>query len=391
MRKVRILSIALAGAIVCSLLSGCQLFSKTVMTVNGNKISEDVYKGAIAQTYMYFQQNYGFTDDLLTQDFSDGKTGVDILRENADGLIKEFEAVALYAEEHNIKLEKADRETIKANKDKQIESAGGKKKFIDSLAEQHMNEAFFDYYMERQQIYNKLYEKLFTGDGEFAPSEEEIASTLGNDYYRVKHVLIQTSESDSDYADKKKLAEEIAAKAKSGVDFETLIKENGEDPGMSDNALGYVIDKDGYTISKSSQMISEFTNASTALAVGAVSDAIKSSYGFHIIKRYPLDAAAISENKDQIESEMGMTKFAEEITGFEGGLDVEHTKAYDKVDILAILGIEAQNGASETHSADDGHDHEGTDEASGNASEAQSSEGIEVGEAVPSDKNESEK
>lgn len=384
MRKVRILSAALAGVLVCSLLSGCQLFSKTVMTVNGNKISEEVYNGAVAQTYVYFQQNYGFTEDLLKQELSDGKTGADLLKENAESLIKEFEAVALYAKEHNVKLEKADRETIKANKDSQIESMGGKKEFLDALAEQHMSEAYFDYYMERQQIYTKLYKELFTGDGEFAPTTEEMASTLGDNYYRVKHVLIQAKSSDSDYADKKKKAEEIAAKAKSGVDFETLVKENGEDPGMTDNALGYVIDKDGYTISKSSQMISEFTKASAALPVNGISDVITSTYGFHIIKRYPLDANAINENKDAISSEMGMTKFTEEMTGFMEGVTIEKSKDYDKIDVLSILGISADgtdsDNGQDNSAQDDGHDHE--NEASG---------GIESGEAIPSEGGSAEK
>ena len=42
-------------------------------------------------------------------------------------------------------------------------------------------------------------------------------------------------------------------------------------------------------------MVAEFTQASVALEVGGVSAPVQTDYGFHIIKRYSLDAADIED------------------------------------------------------------------------------------------------
>ncbi|ABN51791.1 MAG TPA: peptidylprolyl isomerase [Hungateiclostridium thermocellum] len=95
-------------------------------------------------------------------------------------------------------------------------------------------------------------------------------------------------------------AEEVLNKAKNGEDFEALIKEYGEDPGMESEQY-----KDGYTVTKNSGFIKSFEDASLALGVGEISDLVEGPYGYHIIKVYEKTEAkpyTQEEKKSEIES-----------------------------------------------------------------------------------------
>jgi hypothetical protein len=76
----------------------------------------------------------------------------------------------------------------------------------------------------------------------------------------------------------KKLATDIAAKAKKGQDFAALAKQYSEDPGNKDKggSLGQFARPD---------MTKPFSDAAFALKPGQTSDAVETEFGFHVIKR----------------------------------------------------------------------------------------------------------
>lgn len=387
MNKTRIISLLLMAAIFCAIFTGC-MGGKTVMTIGGNAISEDIYTAGVAFIdAMNFQQQFGLSmKDVLDQELGDGVTGAELLKETTDSFFKQNEAAMLYAKEKGVDLTAEEKKAIEDNKNAQIEAAeGGRKAFLDSLEEIGMNEAFYDYYMEGQYTMDKIYAELFQGEGEFAPSVEEVVASVEGKYARVKHVLIQTTEGAEDYEAKKAEAEKIAARAKAGEDFDALIAEIAEagdgDPGMQTNTEGYVIDEGGYSFDGSGQMITEFTTASHALEVNGVSDVVPSPYGFHIIKRYTFDAAYITENYETYSAVAASNALQEKIMEFVDTLTVEHTEEYDKIDLHALFGVEKTNGAGAgEHSADDGHDHGAEAETEGDASAETGAEaGTEAG------------
>ncbi len=128
------------------------------------------------------------------------------------------------------------------------------------------------------------------------PSADDIKAAYEKDYVHVKHVLVMSTDdslntssltpeeaaaqAESIRNTKKAVAEDVLAKAKAGADFDTLVKDFGEDPGMEQSP-------EGYTFTRGA-MVPEFEAASYALAVGEVSDLVESSYGWHIIKKYAL-------------------------------------------------------------------------------------------------------
>ena len=84
---------------------------------------------------------------------------------------------------------------------------------------------------------------------------------------QARHILVATEEE----------AKMILADLKKGGDFAAIAKEKSKDPGSKDNGgdLGY-FGKD--------QMVPEFANTAFALDKGALSDPVKTQFGWHIIK-----------------------------------------------------------------------------------------------------------
>lgn len=78
-------------------------------------------------------------------------------------------------------------------------------------------------------------------------------------------------------AEAKKLAEEVAAQLKAGEDFAAVAKKRSEDEGSGSQGgdLGcFARDR----------MVPEFSNAAFSLPIGQVSDPVKTSFGYHVIR-----------------------------------------------------------------------------------------------------------
>ena len=361
MKKTRILSLIIAVFMLCTLLAGCDDGAKTVMKVGGANVSKDIYTSAIVQSNMMFEQTYGMSlASMLNEDMGDGQTtGADFLKEYAENLIIDFETVSAIAKENGIKLTEEDKKAIKEEKDKQIEAAGSRKAFIEKFESDGISESFYDYVTEKNVLFSKIQTELFTGEGKYAPTAEKIAETFGKDLICVKHVLVMAKEADADYAEKKAKAESIAKRAKNGEDFDALIAEFGEDPGMETNKGGYIMDTNGYTPSGGS-MVAEFTAASVALEVGGVSDIVPSSYGFHIIKRYPMSAEHIATDLEGFTSQLGNALVGQVLSERIESIEVEYTKEYEKIDLYEILNAEKTIGddVAAEEDAHEGHDHD---------------------------------
>jgi len=83
---------------------------------------------------------------------------------------------------------------------------------------------------------------------------------------RARHILVETEDE----------AKAVLAELKKGADFAELAKSKSKDPGSSDGGdLGYFT-KD--------QMVPEFSEVAFKLEKGALSDPVKSQFGWHIIK-----------------------------------------------------------------------------------------------------------
>lgn len=185
------------------------------------------------------------------------------------------------------------------------------------------------YFYFLNQYYNILYSKLFEAkindsDFEKIVREKVLAAmtTPEKPYVRAKHILVAFEEgaTDEQKAEKKALAETILARAKAGEDFDALVKEYGEDPGMESNPDGYY-----FTYGT---MVEPFENTAFALKEGEISEPVETNFGYHIIQRLPLDDDAI-KNTDEYKN-AGYQLLMEEVTARGASLTATFADNYDE-------------------------------------------------------------
>jgi peptidyl-prolyl cis-trans isomerase D len=93
-----------------------------------------------------------------------------------------------------------------------------------------------------------------------------------------EHILFKTvGKTDAEVAEIRQKAEDVLKKAKKGANFEDLAKQYSEDDGSKEKGgdLGWIVQ---------GQTVPEFQTAAFSLPKGAISDLVKTQYGFHIIK-----------------------------------------------------------------------------------------------------------
>ena len=121
----------------------------------------------------------------------------------------------------------------------------------------------------------------------------------------VEHILFMTvGKPDAEVEEIRKKAEDVLKQAKKGTNFEDLAKKNSEDPGTKDKGgdLGWVIQ---------GQTVPEFEKTAFSLPKGAVSDLVKTQYGFHIIKVLDKETAhtkSFDEVKDSLRAPFLLSK-----------------------------------------------------------------------------------
>lgn len=94
----------------------------------------------------------------------------------------------------------------------------------------------------------------------------------------VEHILFKTvGMTDAEIAEIHKKAEDVLKQAKHGANFEDLAKKYSEDDAtkVKGGDLGWIVE---------GQTVPEFQQAAFSLPKGAISDLVKTQYGFHIIK-----------------------------------------------------------------------------------------------------------
>lgn len=134
----------------------------------------------------------------------------------------------------------------------------------------------------------------------FAQNPDAARKAFEEQYLRCKHVLIKTVDDNNapleNQDELKAKAQDVAKRAKAGEDFDTLIAQYNDDPGMESSPDGYVFTE--------GEMVDEFYQGTKALAIDGISDPIQSTYGWHIIKRLPLRDEDFESKKSAIEESL---------------------------------------------------------------------------------------
>lgn len=207
---------------------------------------------------------------------------------------------------------------------------------MSELSEQIGGEAALDEYIKSTGLtheqyrafakLNVLIQKL--REDYFTKNPGAAREYFNENYLRAKHVLIKTVDDNNaelpDQEGLKAKADDIAKRAKAGESFDELIKTYNEDPGMESNPDGYVF-ADG-------EMVVEFYEGTKALADNAISEPIKTSYGWHIIQRLPLRDADFESKKAMIEDSL----FSRTATEWQSSAQIEEKSELSKIDLDTV-------------------------------------------------------
>jgi len=140
---------------------------------------------------------------------------------------------------------------------------------------------------------------------------------------RASHILLKTEGKDE--AAVKKLAEELLAKVKGGADLAALAIKFSEDEGSAQKGG----DLDFFV---RGAMVKEFDEAAFSLKPGEISDLVKTTYGFHIIKvieKKPATTRSLEEVRVQIEEQLKWERAQKEAERIANDLAGKLTKPED--------------------------------------------------------------
>lgn len=144
---------------------------------------------------------------------------------------------------------------------------------------------YFEAYMPAYKYNNILADRF-----EENTSDSDVLNFYRENYICAKHVLIMANASRTE-KEALDLANKVYNQAISGKNFDELVSDYGEDPGVQYWPDGYVFTE--------GEMVEEFEYAAYNLPVGSVSKPVKTAYGYHIILRCPLpeDPAILNSAK----------------------------------------------------------------------------------------------
>ena len=153
---------------------------------------------------------------------------------------------------------------------------------------------------------------------------------------RASHILLKTEGKDE--AAVRAQAEDVLKKAKAGADFAALAKQYSQDEGSAPN--GGDLDYFGR-----GRMVPEFDAVAFAMEPGQISDLVKTSFGFHIIKLVDKKTGStrpLEEVRPQLQDQLSTERAQNQASSLAESLQTRITKASDLDTVAKEQGLSVQ-------------------------------------------------
>lgn len=133
------------------------------------------------------------------------------------------------------------------------------------------------------------------------------------------------------------LAQDISSKLRNGEDFVKLMEQYNYDPEMIPQEGGDYSTLTGYYFTEDYSYVKEFIDGTFAINAGEVSDVITSEeYGYHIVKRLPVDIAYVEDNIESLAEEYNLENENKILNEYYGKLDIEFSEYFEKLTLDSI-------------------------------------------------------
>lgn len=287
--KRKIMAFLIASALICA--GGC----------SGNDAAVNVGELELTKTdFNYYLNSVKDEFKTKTQIRNDdewqtveieGKKAIDAAKEQA---LEVAVNNMLYIEIGKVKapLDEEQLKTVNNFRSEMVSRTGGEENYQNYLKRNGITDIFFQDLFESETYRRNLAELL---KKEEPVDNSALKEELMKSYRRAKHILILTVDdvvheplSDEEIEKAKELADSLYERAQAGEDFDALVNEYSQDPGVASNPDGYIF--------TDNEMVKEFEDGVDALEIGGIS-MVETEYGYHVIKRLALDESEELTNK----------------------------------------------------------------------------------------------
>lgn len=304
-------------ALVVLVAAGCgggsdEVPADAVAVVDGEEIAKSDYDALIAQAKKSYENQKREFPKAGSQEFQ-------TLRNQAVQFLVQREQFEQQAEALDVEVTDEQVDARLEQIQKQY-FGGDKAKYEKQLKDQGLSDKQVRNDIRAQLVSEKIFEqvtrKVNVTDAEVEKYYNENKSQYSQPESReVRHILVKT----------KAKADEIRKQLEEGADFSELAKKFSEDTGSK-------ADGGKLTISKG-QTVAPFDKAAFALDKNAISQPIKTEFGFHIIQPLgdvkPAKTTPLKEVRDSIKQQLQQTKRNEAMTKWVDDLKRDYE---DKVD-----------------------------------------------------------
>ena len=299
-----IICVVVAALLVCGGFFGYNKYiqvrnDRVIATVNGEEIKYGEFNYYVQWALESVLNEYGMSFDELKKNTNNFE---EVVKERALQEAARVRAVCKQGKEvDGMNPNEYDENTLKEEKDKTIESAGGEKNFQKELKRMGMTEQQYDDLMMINYIakWQALlqYEKLKL-------PEDQLREKYQNEYIKAQQIFFLVDDTHTD-ADAQKQVKLMYDLMKNGGDYFVLMNTYSEDPDLSNNPDGMIFTR--------GEMLPEFEEMAFSLQVDEIApEAVKTEYGYHIIKR--VDHMAVFEDiKDSLNLKIAQTQYSKDI------------------------------------------------------------------------------
>ena len=308
MKKLFILNIII---VLCIIMASCGEKTPAIgsgsndptvfMTIGGHDVTNDEYR--------YFYEN-------VKLDFDDNSGDQAITDQAVKTLVRHY-AVYDLAKQYNIKFDKEMKAAVDATVTETIESFGGEEGYYAALSESFMTGDCYREILENEQLEMAVRTYLIDDATTDIPADDDaVDSDFAANFVRATHILIAHTNGSTN-EENRKFAQELRDRITNGEDFDTLMKEYGQDIGIN-YKHGYYMTHGLYD--------EKFESAAYSLEVGEISDVVESGAGFHIVKRLPLETEYLYDNYEDIRYIYKNRVINERLDAIAEGLSVEYVE-----------------------------------------------------------------
>ncbi|QZY54738.1 peptidylprolyl isomerase [Crassaminicella profunda] len=275
-----------------------------VAKVGDEIISKDAYNKKLSFIKKTVESQYG--DKIWSMDMG-GKTYLEAVQEKVLDQMIDEQAIMQYMENEKVKV---DNQEVEKQYKAYMEGIKGQEeaeKFLKELKELGLDESFWKNQMKTDLYVSKFQEKIIKEldltDEKLKENYEKNKEQYTKDQTKASHILVKTEEE----------AKDIMKKIKAGEDFAELAKKYSKDPGSAVRGGNLGVFPKG-------MMFPEFEKAAFALKDGEISDIVKTSVGYHIIKG---DTIKFEDVKGQIERSLIEPAIMDKIGEVKASLKIE--------------------------------------------------------------------